>query len=171
MYNLDIFYNVQLFIDWCVIYYGIKNDLLFVETAEEYAISKLECDKKLSAEELELCWSINNKRDILEKIENIPDFNFNFPKKEEIAKNKIRIAILNDLRIHEKSTEILLQKVEMVYAKFGYPKDMDEVIAYMPVMDDYVPSEHTKEENQKRLLNKLDNFISKELNQYQYIGD
>ncbi len=41
--------------------------------------------------------------------------------------------------------------------------DMEKFISYMPITDNYIPIEHTKEENENRLLANLDSFINGKL--------
>jgi len=36
----------------------------------------------------------------------------------------------------------------------------------MPTDDDYIPKEHTQEENEKRLLSRLDSFIHEQIRLY-----
>lgn len=38
---------------------------------------------------------------------------------------------------------------------------MEEFISYMPVKDDYKPIEHSREENKKRILDKIEIFLAK----------
>ena len=84
----------------------------------------------------------------------------------EIAKNKIRIAIIANLREHEKNINKLFEEVNLIYEVFDYPFDMESFISYMPTNDDYIPNEHTQEENERRLLNKLDLFIHEQISLY-----
>lgn len=53
----------------------------------------------------------------------------------------------------------------MIYADFDYPEDMEEFISYMPIKDDYNPTEHTKEENEKRILKKVYDFLERKNNE------
>jgi hypothetical protein len=68
--------------------------------------------------------------------------------------------------VYENRKEISdpLGKVEEVYADFDYPEEIEQFVRYMPIeKDQYNPSDHSKEENEKRLFYKwneyLNNFI------------
>jgi len=52
-----------------------------------------------------------------------------------------------------------LAEVEVVYADFDYPKEMDGFIRYMPPNDGYDLSTHTKEENYRKLMNKWERYL------------
>ena len=54
MYGINIFNNIKLALDWYIIYYGIKHNLLGIESAREYVFKKIEEKEALSDEELEL---------------------------------------------------------------------------------------------------------------------
>lgn len=82
------------------------------------------------------------------------------------AKNKIRIAIIANLRESEKNISKLFEKINLIYEVFDYPFDMESFISYMPTDDDYIPKEHTQEENEKRLLSRLDSFIHEQIRLY-----
>lgn len=166
MYGIDIFDNIKLTLDWYIIYYGIKNNLLCTESAQEYVFRKLERDETISEEELELAWKINDPLEVLEKIEKFPDIQLDSTKQRTNAKNKIRIAIIANLRKRETNISKLFEEINLIYEIFDYPADMECFVSYMPPDDGYIPNEHTKEENESRLLRKLDCFISDQLSQY-----
>jgi hypothetical protein len=67
MYNLVIFEEADIPLDWHTIYYGIKYDFLSNEISSQYAIKKIEKDENVSQEELELSWKLDDKQDILKK--------------------------------------------------------------------------------------------------------
>ncbi|WP_077611771.1 DUF2247 family protein [Clostridium sp. Marseille-P2415] len=163
MYNIEIFEDANILLDWYTIYYGIKNNYLKNEIANQFVIRKLEEGKEVSQEELELSWRLDNKYEILTKIEKLPNINMNEKMSLEIVRNKICVAILIYLRKNENVFENLMQKIEMIYADFDYPSDMENFISYMPITDNYIPVEHTKEENENRLLANLDSFINEKL--------
>lgn len=50
-------------------------------------------------------------------------------------------------------------RLSELYANLNYPEDMEEFIFYMPIKDNYDPSQHTKDENMTRLLEKLQIFL------------
>ena len=166
MYGINIFDKIKMPLDWAMVYYGIKKNFFDIDIAQEFACRKLENDKQLSEEELELCWNSNNCLDILELIEKILDSQGNVKESIERAKDKIRIAIIIYLRETEKDKARLLEQINMIYADFDYPEDMEKFISYMPICDEFVPASRTLEDNTSYLLSKLDIFIEEQQEKY-----
>jgi hypothetical protein len=54
--------------------------------------------------------------------------------------------------------------MEIIYAKFNYPVEMIGFIKCMPPDDDYNPSNHSIEESEQRMIDKIDNFIKSKWN-------
>ncbi len=167
MYGINIFDKIKMPLDWAMVYYGINNNMLNIDIAQEFACRKLEHDEQLSEEELELSWNSNNRLDVLELIETILDIQGNVEESIERAKDKIRIAIIIYLRDTEKDATRLLEQIHIIYADFGYPVDMEKFISYMPNNDEYISSNHTFEDNRNYLLSKLDDFIDEKIKKYQ----
>ena len=167
MYGINIFDKIKMPLDWAMVYYGINNNILNIDIAKEFACRKLENDEQLSEEELELSWNSNNRLDVLELIEKILDSQGNVEESIEKAKDKLRIAIIIYLRETEKDKVRLLEQIDMIYADFGYPEDMEKFISYMPISDEAISSGCTIEDNRNYLLSKLDNFIEAQRAKYQ----
>lgn len=167
MYGINIFDKIKMPLDWAMVYHGIKKNILDTDIAQEFACRKLEHDEQLSEEELELSWNSNNRLDVLELIEKILDSQGNVEESIERAKDKIRIAIIIYLRETEKDKARLLERIDMIYADFDYPEDMDKFISYMPFCDEFIPASRTVEDNRNYLLSKLDNFIKEQQEKYQ----
>ncbi len=70
-------------------------------------------------------------------------------------------------RNRKKDKARLLEQIDMIYADFDYPEDMDSSISYMPVYDEFFSSSRTIEDNRNYLLSKLDNFIEEQQKKYQ----
>ena len=166
MYGINIFDKIKMPIDWAIVYYGINNEILSIDIAQEFACRKLEHGEQMSEEEFELTWNSKNRLDVLELIEKILDIQGNVDESIEKAKDKIRIAIIIYLRDAEKDTTRLLKQIDIIYADFGYPIDMENFISYMPNNDEYIPSNHTFEDNRNYILSKLDDFIDKKIEKY-----
>lgn len=166
MYGINIFDKIKMPLDWAMVYHGIKKNILDTDIAQELACRKLEHNEQLSEEELELSWNSNNRLDVLELIEKILDSQGNVEESIERAKDKIRIAIIIYLRETEKDKARLLERIDMIYADFDYPEDMDKLISYMPICDGSVPASRTIEDNRNYLLSKLDNFIKEQQEKY-----
>ena len=41
MYEINIFDKIKMQLDWAMVYYGIKNDILNIDIAQEFACRKL----------------------------------------------------------------------------------------------------------------------------------
>lgn len=167
MYGINIFDKIKMPLDWALIYYGIKNEILSIDIAQEFACRKLEHDEQMSEEELVLSWNSNNRLDVLELIEKILEIQGNVDESIEKAKDKFRIAIIIHLRNTEKDVTKLLEQLNITYADFGYPVDMEKFISYMPNNDEYIPANHTFEDNRSCLLSKVDDFIDRQVEKYQ----
>lgn len=167
MYKIDIFESINMPIDWYVVYWGIKNKILSVDTAQDYACRKIEEGEIGSEEELELSWKVDDLIDVLETIEKIPGFQNDMEENMEKAKEKIRTAIIVFYRKTEKDVAKLFEQIEMVYANFDYPQDMENFISYMPMDDEYVSEKHSLEENRNHLLKNLDYYICEQAEKYE----
>lgn len=78
---------------------------------------------------------------------------------DDAAKNKwLKLALLDQYeRRHE--TADPLEEVARIYADFDYPEGIVEFLHYMPSRGGYDPSEHSKEENIERLMDKWKVFL------------
>lgn len=166
MYGIDIFDNIKMSLNWTMIYYGIRNNLLRIDIAQDFVYRKMEQGEELLEEELELSWHLSNKGDVLELIKKILDIQGGLEKSTKNVADRIRIAIIVYLRNNEKDVEKLLEQINSVYADFGYPVDMERFISYMPADDNYNNLHYTVEENRERLLSKLDCFIDEQIKKY-----
>lgn len=51
------------------------------------------------------------------------------------------------------------EAIDMVYADFDYPEEVESLVSYMPSTDGYNPLAHTEEENKNNLHAKLVKFL------------
>lgn len=166
MFKIDIFESIKMPIDWYVVYLGIKNNILSIDTAQDFACRTIEENELVSEEELELSWKSDDLINVLETIEKIPEFQKDIEENMEEAKERIYTAIIVFFRKTEKDIAKLFEQIEIVYADFDYPQDMDNFISYMPITDGYIPEEHSLEENKSHLLKNLDYYICKQAEKY-----
>ena len=152
---------------WKTIYVGISTNILECTEISNYAIKLMSEDNYKDDEFInELSWGIEGilKDEVLIKmrmnlgLENITDDSEEW----RAEKQKLRYILLNNLRNTIRNDGELLEKVEEVYAEFGYPQDMESFISYMPTNDDYDPSIHTLEENNNHLKELFFVFLEKE---------
>ena len=169
MYDISVFDQVNMPLDWAMVYYGIDSSIFSIDIAQEFAYRKLERDEQLSEEEMELTWNSQNRLDVLELIRKILDDQGNTEETIEAAKDKIRVAIIIYLRLTEMDSAKLFEQIDMIYEDFGYPEDMEKFISYMPISDEAISLCHTIEDNRNYLLSKLDAFIKTKQIEYQLL--
>ena len=151
--------------DWRTLYVGISVNLIECSELTIYALKVMENNEYKDDEFInELAWGIedNLKGELLTKM--LLKFNLDMliPQSAswELEIRKLRYAILNYLNSTIDDANELLKKVEEVYADFNYPQEMEGFIAYMPVKDNVAAN--SIEDNIKRMINSLDNFIIEE---------
>lgn len=163
MYHLNIFDKYCVHIDWHDVYWGLKKDFLDLEDVRDYALKCLEFDD-FSCEEInDLAWKKDDKLlvfDYIEKIMKKKD-KANNEDIDEKSKIKWQYCIIKSLRGSVLEYDVLSSKLDELYADFDYPEDMEGFISYMPINDGYNPIEHSKEDNVKRIMNKIDLFLDK----------
>lgn len=52
-----------------------------------------------------------------------------------------------------------LGEVENIYADFDYPREVENFVRYMPVIDGYDSSQHSSEENENRLFANWEKYL------------
>lgn len=166
--SIDMLDKSGIDYDWRTLYVGISVNMIYCNEITIYAL-KVMCDYKYDDNDFinELAWGIedNRKNEILTKM--LIKFNLDMLTSDSQDWNleirRLRYVILNYLRSKIKDNNELLKKVEEVYADFNYPQDMDEFIAYMPVKGSVLMN--SIEDNNKRIINNLDNFLESEKNE------
>jgi len=169
MYRLNIFDDINMSVDWYVIYWGIKNKILNLDVVHDYVCKKIEQNIKISEKEIELLWESDNLTNILGIIEKMPEFQNDIEENITKAKDKIRIAIIIFLRKTIYNIPKLLEKIDMIYEDFDYPEDMEKFISYMPIDDNYISTNHFLGESRNYLLSNLDLFIKEQIKKYKLV--
>lgn len=150
--------------NWKTLYVGVVLNMVQCTELTAYARKIMACTTYNDNEFVgELAWGVDNslKDEILIKM--LLEFNLDTltPEslcwKEEIE--KLIYTLLNYLRNTIKDDEELLCNVEEVYSDFGYPKNMDTFVRYMPVENNCNVDKNTIEYNYKYMINKLDEFL------------
>ena len=153
------------FLNWDSIYVGIKEDILTADSAVLYASEFVEkCSHIDSPGAIQILIEDNiNKDSILPLICEIADMHKASIKQINDAKRVLRYAFLLTLKNESANRLKLLEGAEEIYATFGYPKDMENFIPYMPANDNYDPSTHSTDENVQHLIDNFDDFMTSEL--------
>ena len=163
--SIEMLDESRIYYDWKTLYVGISINLIDYNELTTYAL-KVMCDDKYDENDFinELSWGIENslKDEILAKMFIKFKFDRLLPGSKDwnLEIRRLKYVILNYLRSTTKDNNELLEKVEEVYADFNYPQDMDEFIAYMPAKGSVLMN--SIEENNKRMINNLDNFLELE---------
>lgn len=76
-----------------------------------------------------------------------------------LAQRKWLYLLLAWLFENKESVPDSLGGVEIIYADFDYPSEIEGFVRYMPVNDAYDPSAHTKDENENRLFGKWREYL------------
>lgn len=142
---------------WKTIYTALLHDFIEVSEVEKYAFKVIESENYEDNEFInDLVWGGKEKVEIINNIleeklvTNAECF-------EEFELSKIKYTFLFYLKNrYEGLNEELLRAIELVYADFGYPKDMSDFIYYMPSND---KMESTKEKNEIRMISKFDEYL------------
>ena len=83
---------------------------------------------------------------------------------EETSIRILRFLVLDSIEQRNVENRVVLETVESVYVDFNYPEEMNTFISYMPIEDEeYNPSNHTQEDNERRLVEKFNMFLESEL--------
>ncbi|MCQ5209259.1 DUF2247 family protein [Megasphaera massiliensis] len=143
---LSIFRENNINISWVSIFVGYilkiinKDDVVLF--AERYLSEHKYCNYLIS----EL---ILNKDDCDEILKKIVEKSFNrIPNENEevwnFEKQKWRFGLLVKLSSENLKIGDLLYRIADIYAQFGYPSDMKNIIYYSPPTDGYDPIKHTQ---------------------------
>ena len=171
--SIDVLDNSGIYYDWRTLYVGVNENLIDCSELNAYAL-KIMGDDTYEDDEFinELAWGIQRdlKNELLVKMR----FKFGFDTLTtesinwKIEIEKLRYGILNYLRNKITDNNKLLSKVEEVYADFNYPQDMEGFIPYMPIKDKCNLFINEIEYNNKRMINKLDEFLILEKNKIDF---
>lgn len=155
MYSLDILKKNNIIPTWQDIYYGIEKNFLELKGVSEFAIMCME--RKIDEREdvLDLIWKNESKEYMLQQIRKLLGKN----EKIQTTEAKWQYCIVKDLLESNLNFKILSEKLDEVYADFGYPLEMEEFISYMPIKDGYNPASHSFNENAERITRKVKEFL------------
>lgn len=167
MYSLALFDNIQVPLDWYILYFCIEKDLLNPKAASEYLFRKINNNEDLSNNENDILFLEQfDKNEVLDLIRKHLNILPNFDNKIDIAKDKTKFAIIAYLRLTENNISNLFEKIEYLYADLNYPQDMESFIYYMPIDENIAKDFKTIEDYQNNLLRNIDNFIFEKSKKY-----
>ena len=167
MYSLALFDNIQMPLDWYLLYFGIENNFLNPKVASEYLFRKINNNENLSDSENDILFLEQfDKNEILDLIRNNLNILPNFDNKIDIAKDKTKFAIIAYLRLTENNISHLLEKIEYLYANLNYPQDMESFIYYMPIDENIAKNFKNPEDYQNNILRNIDIFLKEKAKKY-----
>ncbi|MEM6160100.1 DUF2247 family protein [Erwinia sp. P6884] len=146
-------------LSWCDVKWGYENNLItsdvLIKKAEKNVLAG-----NYTNSELELSFiipgEVNHVAHFLKDLCSELD-----PEDDLITKRKWLFIVLYWLWNNRNSFEDPLAEVEMIYADFDYPSEIEGFIKYMPPSDGYDPSKHSQMENINHLMNKWKNYLEK----------
>lgn len=166
MYKLNFDKHLSL-LNWSCIYWGIQEQLIEPENAVIYANKVIEnFPGEETPEIIELLIiDVAEENNVLSLIERMFSDKNELNNKKSIAIRTLRYILLLEIQENITDNQDLLDEIENIYADFGYPSDMEGFIPYMPIQcDEYDVSKHSCQENECRLINKFNIFMSEEFN-------
>lgn len=166
MYNINFDNHLDL-INWSCIYWGIKEQLIEPENAVIYANKVIEKNPDIDCPEIIELLIIDeaNNDNVLPLIERMFSDIKELDNKKANSIRILRFILLYEIQKNITDNQELLEEIEIIYADFDYPSDMEGFISYMPIQDDeYDVSEHSPQENEQRLIDKFNIFMNEELN-------
>ncbi|MCE0489996.1 DUF2247 family protein [Pantoea sp. Mb-10] len=147
-------------LSWCDVKWGYENNLITSDVLIRKAENNVLTGSYEKAE-LELSFiTLGESAHVVSFLKEL------CPEIEQEDNSKIKkkwlFIVLSWLWSNRKSFEDPLAEVEIIYADFDYPPEIEDFIKYMPPSDGYDPSMHSQMENINHLMDKWKNYLEKE---------
>lgn len=140
------FLKNKIHISWCDILFGINNNYLNEESAIDYAIDLLSDENNSEYDKvMEIAILDRNESTILYVEKIVGD---SCIEKEQETKEKFLYSVLSFVYENKEKYDDAFEVVEVIYADFGFPKEISSFVRYMPIKE---PPLTTKELNEKRM--------------------
>jgi len=146
-------------LSWCEVKWGYENNLITSDVpikkaeknvlAENYTKPELELSFVTLDESNQVAPLLNELCSELEREDDLT------------IKKKWLFIVLSWLWSNRNSLEDPLAEVEIIYADFDYPSEIDGFIKYMPTSDSYDPSTHSQMENINHLMENWKLYLEK----------
>ncbi len=160
----DIFHKNNLPVSWCTLLTGLQLKCISTKEVSIFASSFLSRYPKTNDDQIiELAWDRDSSAEAETILENMINHS-GIVCNGQLEKRKWIFCLLNHLRESEMNDEILLEKAADLYVVMDYPEEMEEFIYYLPPKDGYDPSVYSKKQNHKRLIDKMADFLTQEIN-------
>jgi len=174
-FEIEVHYPIKIFSDnhiscsWATVKVGWDLKRLTTGEISAFAMDYAEQNQEFVNEHLSELALVVRSHEVNEHLNKIlKALNLDIPEKNSSLWNKEwrkwRYCIMREMLKLIKDDEELLEKIEGVYADFGYPEDMKHLIYYMPL------EEHEKKEYEslepaqarKKLVEEVRQFLDKE---------
>ncbi|MFU9139212.1 DUF2247 family protein [Erwinia tasmaniensis] len=147
-------------LSWCDVKWGYENNLITSDVPIRKAENIVLTGSYTNAE-LELSFVIPGESDHVDSF--LKELCSDFEQENDPAiKQKWLFILLSWLWNNLNNFEEPLAEVEIIYADFDYPHEIEGFIKYMPPSDGYDPSMHSQMENIDYLMDKWKNYLEKE---------
>lgn len=153
------FIDKSAHLSWCDVKWGYENNLITsdvpIKKAEKNVLTGSYTNPELELS-LVIPGEVNQMAPFLKKLCS------EFEQKDDLTtKKKWLFIVLSWLWINRNSFKDPLAEVEIIYADFDYPSEIEGFIKYMPPSDGYDPSTHSQMENINHLMGKWKNYLEK----------
>lgn len=148
-------------VSWYDIFYGLSKNFVVIESVSEYASKCLEKDD-VNDNVLEIAINKGNKELIMDCTKSLISFEGDIYKYNmKLAELKWKYCSIKEALEEATDNKTLFDKVNLIYSDFNYPSDMRSFISYLPTNDGYNPKNHSKGENEKRLIKNMNEYLNK----------
>lgn len=151
-----LFIRKHTSLSWCEALWGYERQMVGWSDIVELAKDQLHLDS--DAREVELSCLV--KSDAFRVGELLRELTASEPKElESMSAKKWLFLILAWIFENKDQIDDPLGEVETIYADFNYPSEIESFVRYMPVTDDYDPSQHSKKDNENRLFENWKKYL------------
>lgn len=148
--------EIELVTSWGDVAFGAAQGLLSVEEVARCALSCIDestSDDVLPAL-LDLAYGGLPISDAVRVCESLAS-----PEELSVAKNRWEYAAVRDVLARDTPIEQKLTDLADVYALFGYPKEMEDFVYYMPLREDHANPEASSMPSKVRLLANAEKYL------------
>jgi len=153
------FIDENFHLSWCEVKWGYENSFITsdvpIKKAEKNVLTGC-----YTSTELELSFVVPSESNYIGPF--LKDLCSECEQKEDLKiKRKWLFIVMSWLWDNRNGFDDPLAEVEIIYADFDYPSEVEGFIKYMPPSDGYDPSMHSQIENINHLMSKWKNYLEK----------
>lgn len=153
------FIDKNFHLSWCDVKWGYENNLIISDVPIKKAERNI-LTGDYANPELELSFVIPSESNYINPFLN--ELCSESERKDDLKiKMKWLFIVLSWLWENRNSFDDPLAEVEIIYADFDYPSEVEGFIKYMPPSDGYDPSMHSQIENINHLMSRWEHYLEK----------